>query len=117
MNSRATGRRNNGLEEYVPKGALCRRLPRGYKHGMRSFSCIGTQPRSDGSSKFIFDLIEPEHPNVDRAMLNFVKEQVFDPADFVIRADRVWCLNPETARKVVAIASHKVGLQLHPKLA
>jgi hypothetical protein len=28
--------------------------------------------------------MEPEHPKVDRAVLDFVKEHVFDPADFVI---------------------------------
>ncbi len=28
---------------------------------------------SDGSSKFIFDLMEPERPKVDRAVLDFVK--------------------------------------------
>jgi hypothetical protein len=34
---------------------------------------------SDGSSKFIFDLMEPERPKVDRSMLDFVKSHVFDP--------------------------------------
>jgi CRISPR-associated protein Cas1 len=58
---------------------------------------------SDGSSKFIFDLMEPERPKIDRAALNFVKERVFDPADFVIRSDGVCRLNPEMARMVVAI--------------
>jgi CRISP-associated protein Cas1 len=57
---------------------------------------------SDGSSKFIFDLMEPERPKVDRAVLEFVKGQVFDPADFVIRTDGVCRLNPEMARMVVA---------------
>jgi CRISPR associated protein Cas1 len=36
---------------------------------------------SDGSSRFIFDLMEPEPPRVDRAMLDLVKGHVFDPAD------------------------------------
>jgi CRISPR/Cas system-associated endonuclease Cas1 len=56
----------------------------------------------DGSSKFIFDLMEPERPRVDRAVLDFVKGHVFNPADFVIRADGVCRLNPEMARMVVA---------------
>jgi CRISPR-associated protein Cas1 len=56
----------------------------------------------DGSSKFIFDLMEPERPRVDRVVLDFVKVQVFDPADFIIRADGVCRLNPEMARIVVA---------------
>jgi CRISP-associated protein Cas1 len=57
---------------------------------------------SDGSSKFVFDLMEPERPKVDRNVLDFVKSHVFDPADFVIRTDGVCRLNPEIARMVVA---------------
>jgi CRISPR-associated endonuclease Cas1 len=59
----------------------------------------------DGSSKFIFDLMEPERPLVNRAVLDFVKRQVFDPADFIIRADGVCRLNPEMARMVVSRVS------------
>ena len=67
---------------------------------------IGIMHEGDGgSSKFIFDLMEPERPNVDRAVLDFVKGHVFDPADFVIRADGVCRLNPEMARVVVAKVS------------
>jgi CRISPR-associated protein Cas1 len=58
-----------------------------------------------GSSKFIFDLMEPERPWVDRAVLEFVKGHVFDPADFVIRSGGVCRLNPEMARMVVAKVS------------
>jgi CRISP-associated protein Cas1 len=60
---------------------------------------------SDGSSKFIFDLMEPERPKVDRAVLDFVKGHVFDPADFVIRSDGVCRLTPEMARMVVSKVS------------
>jgi CRISP-associated protein Cas1 len=56
----------------------------------------------DRSSKFMFDLMEPEGPKVDRAVLDFIKGHVFDPADFVIRGDGVCRLNPEMARMVVA---------------
>jgi CRISPR-associated protein Cas1 len=59
----------------------------------------------DGSSKFIFDLMEPERPKVDRAVLDFVKGYVFDPADFIIRTDGVCRLNPEMARMVVGKVS------------
>jgi CRISPR-associated protein Cas1 len=63
----------------------------------------------DGSSKFIFDLMEPERPRVDRAVLDFAKGQVFDPADFTIRTDGVCRLNPEMARMVVAkISAQKI---------
>jgi CRISPR-associated protein Cas1 len=60
---------------------------------------------SDGSSKFIFDLMEPQRPKVDRAVLDFVKGHVFDPADFVIRVYGICRLNPEMARMVVAKVS------------
>jgi hypothetical protein len=53
----------------------------------------------------IFDLMEPERPKVDRAVLDFIKGHVFDPADFVIRTDGVCRLNPEMARMVVANVS------------
>jgi CRISPR/Cas system-associated endonuclease Cas1 len=62
---------------------------------------------SNGSSKFIFDLMEPERPKVDRKVLDFVKSTAFDPADFVIRSDGVCRLNPEMARMVTAIISGK----------
>jgi len=60
---------------------------------------------SDGSSKFILDLTEPERPQVDRKALDFVKSSVFDPPDFVIRDDGVCRLNPEMARMAVAMVS------------
>jgi CRISPR-associated protein Cas1 len=60
---------------------------------------------NNGSSKFIFDLMEPERPKVDRAALDFVKGHVFDSADFVIRTDGVCRLNPEMARMLVAEVS------------
>jgi CRISPR associated protein Cas1 len=69
---------------------------------------------SDGSSKFIFDLIEPERPKIDRAVLDFVKGHVFDPADFVIRTDGVCRLNPEIAR-MVALTRHSPRLTPHAR--
>ena len=56
----------------------------------------------DGSSKFVFNSMEPERPKVDRAVLDFVRGHIFDPADFVIRSDGVCRLNPEMTRMVVA---------------
>ena len=60
---------------------------------------------SDGSSKFIFDLMEPERPRVDRAVVDFVKGTVFDPADFTIRSDGVCRLNPQLARNVAVLVA------------
>ena len=59
----------------------------------------------DGSSVFIFDLMEPERPVTDRKVLEFIKGHIFDPADFVIRTDGVCRLNPGTARCVVGVAA------------
>jgi CRISPR/Cas system-associated endonuclease Cas1 len=60
---------------------------------------------ADGSSKFVFDLMEPERPKVDRAVVDFVKATVFDPADFTIRSDGVVRLNPQLARHAVALTA------------
>jgi CRISP-associated protein Cas1 len=59
----------------------------------------------DGSSKFVFDLMEPERARVDRRVLDFVKGTVFHPADFVIRGDSICRLNPEMERMLVAMVS------------
>ena len=57
----------------------------------------------DGSSKFVFDLMEPECPKIDRAVLDFVRGTVFDPADFTICTDGVVRLNPQLARQVAGL--------------
>ena len=57
----------------------------------------------DGSSKFVFDLMEPERPRIDRAVLDFVKATVFGPADFTIRNDGVVRLNPQLGRQVAGL--------------
>jgi CRISPR-associated protein Cas1 len=58
----------------------------------------------DGSPKFVFDLMEPQRPKVDHAVLDFVKSTVFDPVDFTIRSDGVCRLNPQ-ARYVAKISA------------
>jgi CRISPR/Cas system-associated endonuclease Cas1 len=81
-------------------------LIRGLSRPPVSSASIGIMHEgSDGSSKFIFDLMEPERPKVDRAVLDFVTGHVFDSAEFVIRSDGVCRLNPELARMVVARVS------------
>jgi CRISP-associated protein Cas1 len=52
---------------------------------------------------FVFDMMEPERPKVDRAVLAFLKSAKLHPADFVIRDDGVVRLNPELARKVATL--------------
>jgi CRISP-associated protein Cas1 len=64
---------------------------------------------SDGSSKLIFDLMEPQRPKVDRAVLDFVKRTVFDPADFTIRNDGAVRLNPQLARHVANLTTRALS--------
>ena len=58
----------------------------------------------DGSPAFVLDLMEPEPPKVDRAVLAFLKSEALHPADFTIREDGVVRLNPELARTVAQLA-------------
>jgi hypothetical protein len=37
----------------------------------------------DASPAFVFDLMEPEQPKVDRAILSFLKSGVLHPADLL----------------------------------
>jgi hypothetical protein len=46
-----------------------------------------------------------DHPLVDRKVLEFVRGNVFDPADFGIRTDGVCRLNPEMAKSVVELVA------------
>jgi len=61
------------------------------------------QEGRDGSLTFVFDMMEPERPKVDRSVLEFVKSHKLHAADFVIRSDGVCRLNPEMARHVAGI--------------
>jgi CRISPR-associated protein Cas1 len=47
----------------------------------------------------------PERPKADRAVLDFVKGTVFDPADFTIRSDGAVRLNPQLARMVARVST------------
>jgi CRISP-associated protein Cas1 len=58
----------------------------------------------DDAAAFALDMMEPERPKVDRAVLAFLKSAKLHPADFAIRADGVVRLNPELARKVATLA-------------
>lgn len=57
---------------------------------------------------FVFDLMEPLRPVVDRAVLRLIDQERFSGADFVMQTNGVCRLNPELARRVV----HEVGLQV-----
>ena len=59
----------------------------------------------DDASVFVFDMMEPERPKVDRAVLAFLKSEALHPADFTIRDDGVVRLNPELARRVASLTA------------
>ena len=59
----------------------------------------------NGSSAFVFDMMKPERPKVDRSILEFVKANKFHAADFIIRADAVCRLNPAMAKRVAELVA------------
>ena len=58
-----------------------------------------------GSAAYILDLIEPERPRVDAAILKLISERTFAAADFIIRSDGVCRLSPQLARMVAALVA------------
>ncbi len=51
---------------------------------------------------YAYDLIEPERPKVDAAILAFAQSRKFSGADFILRKDGVCVLSPQLARTVAA---------------
>jgi CRISP-associated protein Cas1 len=64
----------------------------------------------EGSSAFVFDMMEPERPKTDRSILQFVQSHKFHAADFIIRSDGVCRLNPQMARRVAQVVLWSVGV-------
>lgn len=58
-----------------------------------------------GAPAYIFDVMEPERPRMDKLILAFVSGQRFSGADFPIREDGVCRLSPQLARTVTALVS------------
>ena len=59
--------------------------------------------RAKGKPAYIFDLIEPERPKVDAAIMEFAMQYTFSGADFIIREDGVCRLSPQLAKVVVGV--------------
>ncbi len=55
------------------------------------------------SPAYVFDLMEPERPKVDAALLRFVTGHEFSAADFTLRSDGVVRLSPQLARRVCGL--------------
>jgi CRISPR/Cas system-associated endonuclease Cas1 len=60
---------------------------------------IDVHHERDDSPAFVFDIMEPDRPKVDQAVLAFLKSEALHPADFTIREDGVVRLNQELARR------------------
>lgn len=58
-----------------------------------------------GKPAFIFDLIEPERPKIDAALLEFIRSRSFSCADFILRKDGACRLSPQLARVVAAMVA------------
>ena len=59
----------------------------------------------------VFDLMEPLRPVADRVVLDLVRNQKFEPADFTIRQDGVCRLNPELAKRIVTNQTASIDSQ------
>lgn len=59
---------------------------------------------------YIFDIMEPERPKIDAAILRFVAEHVFSGADFVIRENGSCRLSPQLAKHVAALIDTEMPL-------
>jgi len=56
-----------------------------------------------GSPAYVFDMMEPERPRVDRAVLKFVLSEKFVAADFVLRQDGVCRLGPQLVGQLLSL--------------
>ena len=52
---------------------------------------------------YIYDLIEPERPMVDAAVIGFAKNRKFSGTDFMLRSDGVCRLSPQLAKRIVGL--------------
>lgn len=58
---------------------------------------------------FVFDMMEPLRPVVDRAVLKLVSSEVFCGSDFVLQSDGLCRLNPELARRLTQLTYSNIG--------
>lgn len=61
--------------------------------------------RRRDNSALVFDFMEPLRPNIDRAILSFIKSNIFTPNDFIIRPDGVCRLHPALASTITALST------------
>jgi CRISPR-associated endonuclease Cas1 len=59
----------------------------------------------------VYDLMEPLRPQVDRQVLQFVREHTFHPSDFVMTPRGVCRLHPQLARQVPCLTVSEQAVQ------
>ncbi len=59
----------------------------------------------EGFPAYVYDIIEPERPKVDAAVIGFVPSRKLSGADFILRKDRVCRLSPQLARAATALVT------------
>jgi len=64
---------------------------------------------------FVFDLMEPQRPVVDRSILKLVQEHSFSGADFMLQKDGVVRVNPELVKSIQKVRTADRGLDSNPK--
>ena len=64
-----------------------------------------------GRGAFVYDLMEPLRPRVDRLVLGFVRSFTFAPSDFVLSGNGVCRLHPQLARNVAQLAIDTLAVQ------
>lgn len=57
-----------------------------------------------GKPGFVLDMMEPDRPKIDAAVLSFAQSETFTGSDFTIRSDGVCRLSPQLARRVCGLA-------------
>jgi len=72
--------------------------------GLDPFTGIMHHSR-EGFPAYIYDVIEPERPKVDAAIVAFTRSRKFSGADFILRKDGVCRLSPQLARVIAMVAS------------
>lgn len=70
--------------------------------GLDPFTGIMHHTR-DRFPAYVYDVIEPERPKVDAAIIAFARSRKFSGADFVLRKDGVCRLSPQLARAVAQL--------------
>lgn len=66
-------------------------------------------------SLLVFDLMEPMRPIIDLAIIEFLKQQTFSPADFILEKNGVCKLHPQFAKNIIKLAENKVEIELTTK--